>query len=159
MAHPNHRLVKIHRTYTVDELARLFEIHRNTVREWIKRGLAKLDDKRPTLIHGRDLVSFLQARRRRCRRPCGIGEIYCVRCRTPRVPAWRTADYLPKSPTTGDLVGMCEVCGCLMYRRVNAEKLVVFQRMLDVRLPEGERHIDDSSHPSVNSDFAGCRQR
>ena len=36
--HPNHRLVKIHRSYTVEEIAELFAIHKNTVRrlgqEW-----------------------------------------------------------------------------------------------------------------------------
>ncbi|MEO7863683.1 MAG: helix-turn-helix domain-containing protein, partial [Nitrospirales bacterium] len=37
--HPNPRLVKIHRNYTVEEIANLFGIRRNTVREWVKRGL------------------------------------------------------------------------------------------------------------------------
>ena len=61
--HPNHRLVKIHRNYTVEEVASLLGVHRNTVREWVKRGLATIDRKRPMLIHGRDLAAFLQARR------------------------------------------------------------------------------------------------
>jgi hypothetical protein len=29
---PNHRRIKIHRTYTVEEFARLFPVHKNTVR-------------------------------------------------------------------------------------------------------------------------------
>ena len=29
--HPNHRQVKIHRNYTVEEIASLFGIHKNTV--------------------------------------------------------------------------------------------------------------------------------
>ena len=33
MRHPNHRLVKTHRTYTVEEIASLFHVHRNTVDE------------------------------------------------------------------------------------------------------------------------------
>ena len=58
--HPNHRLVKIHRNYTVEEIADLFGIHKNTVRGWVKVGLAISDDKRPMLILGHDLVAFLQ---------------------------------------------------------------------------------------------------
>jgi hypothetical protein len=42
--HPNHRLVKIHRSYTVEEIAKLYVIHKNTVRRWVKSGLAISDD-------------------------------------------------------------------------------------------------------------------
>jgi hypothetical protein len=61
--HPNYRLVKIHRSYAVEEIAKLFGIHKNTVRCWVKHGLATIDDKRPMLILGHVLVAFLQARR------------------------------------------------------------------------------------------------
>ena len=50
---PNYRLVKIHRNYTVEEVARLFGTHNNTVRAWVKAGLPTCDGKRPTLILGR----------------------------------------------------------------------------------------------------------
>ncbi len=36
---PNHRLVKIHRSYTVEDAARCLAVHKNTVRRWIKAGL------------------------------------------------------------------------------------------------------------------------
>jgi hypothetical protein len=36
---PNPRRAKIHRNYTVAEIATLYTVHRNTVREWIKHGL------------------------------------------------------------------------------------------------------------------------
>ena len=61
--HPNPRLVKIHRSYTVEEVARILGKHKNTVRAWIKQGLRPIDGRRPMLIHGLELVSFLQNRR------------------------------------------------------------------------------------------------
>jgi hypothetical protein len=61
--HPNHRHVKGHRSYTVEEIAGLFNIHKNTVREWVKAGLPTSDDRRPMLILGHELIAFLQARR------------------------------------------------------------------------------------------------
>ena len=59
----NPRRVKIHRSYTVDEAAMLFRVHKNTVRTWLKSGLHPIDGRRPILILGRQLVRFLHARR------------------------------------------------------------------------------------------------
>jgi hypothetical protein len=47
--HPNPRLAKIHRSYSVEDTSRLFKIHKNTVRHWLKQGLEPIDDHRPTL--------------------------------------------------------------------------------------------------------------
>ncbi len=61
--HPNHRLVKIHRSYTVEDAAKVLGKHKNTVRNWFKDGLATIDNKRPMLILGQDLVAFIKKRR------------------------------------------------------------------------------------------------
>jgi hypothetical protein len=47
---PDRRRVKLLRSYTIDEVARTLEFHRNTVRHWIKAGLPVIDHKRPILI-------------------------------------------------------------------------------------------------------------
>jgi uncharacterized protein YjcR len=59
--HPNHRLVKIHRNYTVEDIANLFGIHKNTVRNWVKDGLATIDEKRPMLILARSWWHLLRS--------------------------------------------------------------------------------------------------
>ena len=153
MRHPNHRLVKTHRSYTAEEIAARLGVHRHTVREWIRRGLPTCDDRRPTLVLGRDLVAFLRARRLRNRSPCGPAELYCVRCRVPRRPAADMADYLPRTPTVGDLMGICPHCEASMYRRVSWAKLTHVAAGLDVRLPKGCERISESTGPSVNSAF------
>ena len=60
---PNHRLLKIHRSYTVEEVASVLDVHRNSVRNWLRSGLDAIDQRRPTLILGSVLASFLKARR------------------------------------------------------------------------------------------------
>ena len=156
--HPNHRLVKIHRNYTVEEVARLFGVHRNTVREWIKRGLPTSDRRRPLLILGGDLVAFLRARRLRNKRPCQPGQIYCVRCRVPQNPDGDMAEYRPVSRILGKLAGICPTCGCMMYQRVNLARLEQLRGKLEITMPQALRHLGDSTDPSVNCDLKGAPQ-
>ena len=150
----NPNLAKIHRNYSVDEIATLFGVHRNTVRAWVKRGLATSDDRRPMLILGRDLVAFLQAQRAKNKRTCQPGEIYCVRCRAPKAPAGAMADYEALTATQGNLIAICPDCETLIYRRVSLAKLAQVRGKLDITFPQALRHIDESLQPSVNSDFS-----
>ena len=151
--HPNPRLVKIHRNYTVEEVARLLGVHKITVRAWIKQGLPTIDDKRPMLILGRDLSAFLKAKRTKNKRSCKPGEIYCLRCRVPKISADNMVDYHPHTETLGNLFGICPDCGSGMNRRVNLAKLDQGRGQLEITMPQGLPRIVDSEQPSVNSDF------
>jgi hypothetical protein len=133
---PNHRLVKIHRSYTVGEIAELFDKHKNTVRRWIKEGLPTIDDKRPMLILGHDLAAFLKARRAKNKQTCKPGELYCVRCRAPKSPAGDIAEYSPITEKLGNLVAICPDCDAIMNRRVSLAKIGEFQGKVDITFPE-----------------------
>lgn len=150
---PNPRLAKIHRCYTVEEIAKLYGVHRNTVRAWIGRGLPTIDKRRPLLVLGSHLADFLTVRRAVKKRPCGPGQIYCLRCREPRAPAGEAVRYHPLTPTQGNLVGLCGCCGAGLNRRVSLAKLPQVQGHLNVTLPQAVDHIDESPLPSLNSDF------
>jgi hypothetical protein len=139
---PNHMLVKIHRTYSVDDAARLFDVHKNAVRAWVKQGLPVCDDARPMLILGRDLAAFLKARSTKNKRPCGPGEIYCVRCRSPKAPAGAMAEYRHVSASLGNLVGICPDCEGMIFRRVNRTKLPQVQGELEISFPPN--NIDEN---------------
>ena len=151
--HPNPQLVKIHRNYTVEETATLLSIHKNTVRTWVKRGLPTIDDKRPMLILGRDLSAFLRAKRVKNKQPCKPGEMYCLRCRIPQIPAENMVEYQPRTESLGNLFGICPDCGTGMNRNVNPAKLEQIRGQMEITLPQGMRHIVDSQQPPVNSDF------
>lgn len=142
---PNPRLVKIHRNYTVEEAARVFGIHKNTVRAWIKVGLPVCDDIRPQLILGRELLAFLHSRRAKKKRPCALGEMYCFRCRVPRTPAGEMADFVPQTEAIGNLVGICPTCSGMMYRRASVAKLPVIQEKLSITFTEAKRQVNETS--------------
>lgn len=152
--YPNHQRVKSHRNYSVEEVATLFSIHKNTVRGWIKAGgLPTCDDKRPILILGCDLKAFLRTRRTRNKQTCRPGEIYCVRCRAPKPPAGDMADYLPFTERIGNLRGICPDCESIMHRCVSMAKLGKVRGKLDITFPQAPQRISESSHPTVNSDL------
>lgn len=113
--HPNPRHAKIHRNYSVEEIARLFGIHKNTVRSWLKQGLQAIDSQRPTLVVGRELSRFLYEWRKTTKQSCGPGRIFCIACRSPKVPAGQMADCIPTSATSEALCGICPDCNRLIY--------------------------------------------
>ena len=151
--HQNHRLVKIHRSYTVEEIANLLSAHKNTVRGWVKAGLATSDDRRPILILGRDLRAFLQARRVKNKQTCKPGEIYCVCCRAPKIPADGMVDYSPVTEKFGNLKAICPDCDSIMNRRISLAQLDQVCEEMDVRFPQAGRHIIEITKPTVNSDL------
>src|SRR4051794_7951879 len=115
--HPNPRLAKIHRSYSVEEMARLFNVHKNTIRSWLKYGLEAIDGQRPTVARGEELRRFLADRRARAKQVCGPGRIFCLPCRTPKVPALKMAECVATSAPAATLRGICPDCGRMIYRR------------------------------------------
>jgi hypothetical protein len=152
--HPDHRRIKKHRSFTVEEIARLLGVHKNTVRNWLKQGLTAIDRHKPTVVLGSTLSHFLQDRRQRGRKRCMPGEIYCVKCRTPVNPAGDMADYLPITATSGNLRGMCPTCETLIHRRVNRLRLGEIRGRLDIKVSQAQLHIEDRQFLSVNCDSA-----
>lgn len=51
--------------YTVEEVAVLLGTHKNTIRQWMKQGLRRIDDTKPHLIHGTDLKAFITQRQQK----------------------------------------------------------------------------------------------
>ena len=149
----NHRLVKIHRTYSVEEMASLFGIHKNTVRHWLGNGLATIDRQRPLLVHGRHLIAFLKANRARNKVTTPAGHIYCLRCRAPRRPWGGEVTYRPLTTDLGDLAGFCPACGSRLNRRVSTARLAAALADLRLRETEAPEHIGERAHPSGNCDF------
>lgn len=151
--HPNYRHVKIHRSYSVEEVADLFGIHKNTVRNWQKNGLATIDDQRPMLFKGDVLAAYLKSIRAKNKRPCKPGEIYCIRCREPKKPALEMAEYQPLTAKVGNLRAICPTCESIMNRCIGLSKLEQFRLQMDITLPQALQHIVDNSQPTVNSDL------
>jgi Helix-turn-helix domain len=150
--HPNPGLAKIHRSYSVDDVSRLFKTHKNTVRNWIKQGLQPIDGQRPTLFRGFELRRFLTDRRNRAKQPCGPGRIFCLPCRAPKVPAGNMTECVVAGVAIGTLRGICPDCNRMIYRRINPQKLDAVHGDLDVTVTQARPRIEGTSGPNVNCD-------
>jgi hypothetical protein len=138
--------------YSVEEMAELFNVHKNTIRNWLKLGLEAIDGQRPALVRGEEIRRFLTDRRARVKQVCGPGRIYCLPCRAPKVPAGKMADCVVISDTTGTLCGICPDCGRMIYRMVNPLKIAAVRGDLDISVTQAEARLEDTTTPNVNCD-------
>ncbi len=136
---PDRRRLKALRSYTIEEVARTLEIHRNTVRHWIKAGLPVIDNKRPILMLGSDLAEFLLRRRDARRQPCQAGEMFCLKCRKPREPAGRMAEVSAADITRTMQIGLDGASSGLLHSPESREDVPI-----RVQLGRADRSSIDS---------------
>lgn len=147
----NPRLAKLHFSYSVEEVARLYGVSRNTVRHWHKHdGLKAVDAGRPALFKGSVLRAFVEARRAAAKRPCPPGSLYCFRCRSPRRPALGMADFVAREAGAGGLRALCETCGTVMHRRARQSALREILPGIDVRIVRAAPRISECPNSSPN---------
>jgi excisionase family DNA binding protein len=128
------RRIKIHFAYSVEEAAAALGTHKNTIRAWIKQGLPVTDDRRPILISGTEIRTFIYARRTAAKRPLRPGEFFCFRCRSAKAPAGGMADFIESQAGLGTLCGICPECETIMHRRASVAKLDIARAHLDVKI-------------------------
>lgn len=148
----NPNRVKSHFSYTAGELAACLNVHKNTVRNWQRKGLAPIDGQRPTLFQGATVRAFLKSQRASRKRPCAPGTIYCLPCREPRRPALGMVDYQPMRHESGNLRAICEVCETVMHRRIRFADLERKMPGCEVQITQGTSSLNGQSSPSLNCD-------
>ena len=145
--------VKLHRSYSVPDLAACLGVHANTVRHWQRNGLTPLDSMRPALFQGATIRAFLTRRNASRKCPCPPGTLYCFRCRAPRSPALGMVDYLAANPVSGNVRAICAVCETVMHRRVRRAAVATILPGCDVQFAQAPSRLRGSAPPSLNCDL------
>ena len=146
----NPRLIKMHRSYSVEEAALKLGVHKNSIRGWIKAGLPILDNSRLIIILGGELKAWLDKKRKAAKRPCPPGTFYCFKCRTPKAPALGMVEYKPMNKTTGNLIALCTDCGTMMHRRARQEAIEAIMPNLAIQITEAKPSIIERTPPPLN---------
>ena len=149
----NPRAVKLHRSYSVPELAACFGVHKNTVRLWQRDGLQPLDGGRPALFQGATVRAFLSNRiaSRKC--PCPPGTLYCFKCRIPRPPALGMVDFHTTKAMSGNIRAICDACETVMHRRASKASLPSILPNCDVQFVQALPRLKGSPPPPLNGDL------
>lgn len=119
----NTRHIKAKVTYSVERLAKLLSVHPNTVHEWVKQGLSRIDGEYPYHFWGEEVIDFLNARQRKNKVTLAVDEFYCCTCQAPR-KAWEgMAELQPRTSKTGNLKALCEQCDTRLHKLVSLTKI------------------------------------
>ena len=130
----NYNLVKIHRNYSIEEISLLLNVHKNTVHNWIKDGLATIDDCKPLLVLGSELRQFLQDKRNMNRHPCKQDELFCVKCKLPRKPSDGIIEIHEMNNSKLRISGICPECKCLMNKFSSSSGFTEIERIFNLSL-------------------------
>ena len=136
-------------TYSIPEVCQMINRSERTVRQMIANGLTTIDDKRPTLIRGTNLIDFLLRENDKNRCPTEFLQFYCMHCRQARIPKGKNVWFLRENPISPNLCGICPVCGCKMHKAY---------KVSDVPQLRCEFHIGESpciSHSMLST--VNCR--
>ena len=136
---PNPRAIRAARTYTVEEAAIALRVSTGTIRSWVRSGLPLMKSKRPFLILGDALRSFLENRAKASKAPLREDQLYCLTCKAGRTPMGLMVDCIPQTPKTARLLGLCDVCGGTCNRMISRSKIDHFSRIFCVAIKEGRQ--------------------
>lgn len=147
----NTRRIKRGLSYSVQEVADLFGVHKNAVLRWIKDGLPIIDQRKPYLIHGADLAEYLNAKQRKRKQPMKPDEFYCCKCRAPRKAWEKQVDVIIKNKSKLSLSALCAVCDTVVHRAGSVSKLPEYRKIFSIQTIQGE-HITERHSSLVMCD-------
>ena len=78
----NTRLIRSRRSYTIKEIANLFNVSTRTCFRWTKEGLKPIElNTNPLLFIGEDLIKFIKNNQEARRVKLKSDEYYCLKCK------------------------------------------------------------------------------
>ncbi|MBI5403372.1 MAG: helix-turn-helix domain-containing protein [Ignavibacteriae bacterium] len=150
--------VKSRRSYTLKEIAEIYNLHIRTVQNWIKQGLKIIDmSHSPYLVLGQEVRDFLKAKKRNRKRSLKPGEFYCTRCHEPRrsIPKHisfnKTNKLLGKNEKQIIVIGVCMVCGNKLFL-FSSQKKVAEMKKKGMKLIEKDKILIGNEGCSLKTD-------
>lgn len=148
----NWKLVRRELSYSVREICALFHVHPNTVLRWMRSGLRRIDERRPFMIHGSELIRYLKEAQASRRIQCGPSEFFCTTCREPRLPWEGILDVHVRNKKLLTLSGICDACEKPLFRFGAVSKLAEYHKLFQIQNLRGGSLVRPTS-TSGNGDL------
>lgn len=115
----NHRLIKQYRSYTIEQICALFEdkkLHPQTVRGWVKSGELETITKKPIVIYGGVLKTFLENRNANHKQQLAFNQFKCLGCQEIVCPRDNTISLYRNKNGSFLAMGACQFCKATIRR-------------------------------------------
>ncbi len=120
---PDKRRVADNITYSVPEIALLYDKAETTIGDWLTKGLPTIDNLEPTLVFGWQLKRWHQSWWASRKTNCGSTGFYCSPCRGLRSIKSGSLEIIPTNSRAFRVLAVCTDCNAKMFRMVKAENI------------------------------------
>ncbi len=128
----NPMAVKAALAYDINEAARALGVTPATIRNWIKNGLQVMSSRKPYLILGDAIRTYLREQRMNAKRPLGTEELFCLSCGDARKPSKMAVTTTRIGAQTSLLKGICAVCGSTCTRVISVRDASIFSTVFQI---------------------------
>ena len=129
--HPRLNRIKSLHSYTINEAAEVSGVSPRTIRNWAANGLRLMQDDRPALVRGDDLIAFIKGQRQQRKQSLALDRFFCLRCRAPSAAAGGLAECTQHGARF-TLIAICEVCETILRKPVARADLPKLWGVLDI---------------------------
>ncbi|MBQ6736619.1 MAG: hypothetical protein IJQ90_04005 [Alphaproteobacteria bacterium] len=103
--------------YNLNEIGNITNRSEKTVREFIKDSLKTIDNKKPFLVRGYDLIEFLKRKNIKKQHRTNFDEMFCLKCRETRTPKSKQIQIQQKESISFiSTRALCSRCGTIMNK-------------------------------------------
>ena len=148
----NTNLIKGTLSYSTNEMAKRFNIHKRTVQEWYRAGLPRIDSRKPSLVLGADLKAFLKTRLNKTKSKCLKNELYCLKCKAPQQSRDNAVEIRFLSKTRLMILGVCAQCNTKTNKVNSTKNLTEISKIFAIQQIHN-RDLIGSDIPSFNTDI------
>ncbi|MGH1397655.1 MAG: helix-turn-helix domain-containing protein [Alphaproteobacteria bacterium] len=153
-----HNRIRYWDVYGIDDVCAVFNMHPQTVRKWIKNGLKTIDNGKPSLIYGNDLIVFLKKKNTKNKCETAFHELFCLKCQDAR-PIYQNKIAVTQKTQILNVCGVCRTCKAKMYQSYKLNDFPnlrkIFQvvdvlELYDCEASSDKTHIHADKHKQEN---------